>query len=506
MNFPSALLERLDLEVAIEQAVPARGEFFPGRLEAKAAQEEGAAYAAWIEAQLREGYGREAPGIVLVPRGSPGYRPVPDLPFFDRVVFEALTGLLAQELVDDLERLGLRSFFVRQEGDRRAFERLPIESESADFVIQADVASFYEYVDHARLRSEIVELTADVELADALDQLLAEAVDRQFGLPQGPRASDVLADVYLAPIDQQLDQAGIESWRYNDDFLLAGRNRQHSRLLLQELESALRERGLVLNHAKNRISDRDTYEGWVDTLTQRLQDAAIANVDPNMYSFDPETFADVEIDDLDIPAIEDLFTQAIDDEERDPYKVNPRILQQTLPILAKAESQLPLERLTELAMEWGSHARHVSLYLREFIGGEGEEAMVSKVAAVLDEQPNLVPWVRGWLLDPLTRCSRPTNREGLETKLVGWLGSEGEPWFSRGRCALVLAQRKRIWEQAEFHALFQRAVGPARADLIASVRLAEPEWSSKWLRAAGNGDPLLRKIAAWSLEGRPDVL
>ncbi len=92
---------------------------------------------------------------------------------------------------------------------------------------------------------------------------------------------------------------------------------------------------MVLNHAKNRISNKHIYEGWVDTLTQRLQDAAVANIDSNTYSFDPETFADVEIDDLDIPAIEVLFAQAMDDEQPDPYKVNPRSFSRPCPFLPR---------------------------------------------------------------------------------------------------------------------------------------------------------------------------
>jgi Reverse transcriptase (RNA-dependent DNA polymerase) len=505
MSVIADLLDRLDLPAAIQQAAPPRGEFFPSRLEAEAALAAGASYSEWIEAQMQLPYGQETPEIVWVPRADLGYRPVPYLGFQQRVLLGALTNLLAQEIVDELEWIELRSLTDPEDGSRRSFERLPIDAGSS-FIVMADVASYYEYVDHGRLGQDIVELTSDVDLAEAITELLAALIGRDFGIPQGPRPSDVLADVYLAAVDRRLARAGAESWRYNDDFLIGAKDEQQARLWLRDLEEALRQRGLVLNHQKNRVASLGIYVGWVDLLAEKLAVSAIENVDTSFYSFDPDVFAELEIDEVDLGVVESLFLRSLEGDEPDPYRVNSRILQQTLPILAKEGSQVPLEYLDELVEDWGAHSRHFSLYLRELLETDVESEMISAVGASLNKKREIAPWVKGWLLDPLARCDHQLNRRGLGAKIKDWFLSDREPWFVRGRCALVLAQRGFITDQKTFDRIFSHAPAATRADLVAAVRLAEPSWGQKWLRSLDPNDPLLIEIAKWSPEDWSSVL
>ncbi|HVD40154.1 MAG TPA: RNA-directed DNA polymerase [Solirubrobacterales bacterium] len=497
MELSPELLDRLDLSVATQRAAPAKGEFFPSRLEAEAALHDLDSYVQWVGARFRLDFEFPQAETVWVPRQRPGYRPVPHLSFLERVLFQALIDLLAQELADDIERLNLRSLAEPDEGERRAFERYPLEDNAIEFVGLADVASYYEYVDHDQLVRDIVDWTGDVDLADGIGQALTMLVGRQFGIPQGPRPSDVLADLYLSAIDRDQARRGVRAWRYNDDFLIGAAGEEHALLLLRDLETLLRGRGLVLNHEKNRFVDRETYAEWVDTLTQRLAEATIENVGLTFYGFDPEAFAAFEISDADPRAVEALFHQAMDDTEPDPYRVNVRILQQALPVLAKEYSLAPLERLEELATKWRAYARHVSLYLRELIGTDAEEEMLKAVGALLEKRDDLVPWVRGWLLDPLTRSDEAIVPDRLSQKIDEWLNGEDEPWFVRGRCALALAQRGLIPGQEAFNSIFERAPAPVRADLVAAVRLAEPRWGQEWIQALGPGEPLLQTIATW---------
>jgi hypothetical protein len=506
MELSLELLDRLNFSSAVEGAAPAKGEFFPSRLEAEAALADLDSYVKSVDAQFRASY--ESPGAetVWVPRLRPGYRPVPHLPFLERVLFQALTDLLARELSDDSERLNLRSLSEPDQGERRNFERLPLEDDEIKFVALADVASYYEYVDHDHLARDIVDWTSDVDLADGISQTLVTLVGRQFGIPQGPRPSDLLADLYLSAVDRIHARSGVKAWRYNDDFLIGAKGKEHALLLLRDLETSLRGRGLVLNHEKNRVVDRVTYEEWVDSLTQRLAEATIENIAVTFYGFDPDAFSAFEISDADPELVEKLFKQAMEDTEPDPYRVNARILQQALPVLAKEYSLAPLECLEELATDWRAHSRHVSLYLRELIGADVEEQMVKAVGVLLDERIDLVPWVRGWLLDPLVRSDQPLASDGLSAKLEGWLHSEGEPWFVRGRCALALARRGSISEQEVFNSIFERAPAPAKADLVAAVRLAEPTWGEKWRRSLGPQEPLLKTISDWEPEDWSVVL
>jgi Reverse transcriptase (RNA-dependent DNA polymerase) len=505
MELSLDLLGRMDLAVAIQRAAPAKGEFFPSRLEAEAALFDRDSYVRWVDARLRGSFEPPQAETVWVPRQRPGYRPVPHLPFFERVVYQALVDLLAQELTEDLERLNLRSLTEPDEGERRTFERLPLEEGELQYVGLADVASYYEYVDHERLARDVIEWTADVDLADGICQMLATLVGRQFGIPQGPRPSDLLADLYLSAVDRDQARRGIKAWRYNDDFLIGAGGEEQALLVLRDLETLLRGRGLVLNHEKNRLVDRFTYEEWVDTLAQRLAEATIENVGLTFYGFDPEAFAAFEISDADPRAVEALFVEAMDDSEPDPYRVNARILQQALPVLAKGHSLAPLERLGELATKWRAYSRHVSLYLRELIGTDAEEGMIKAVSGLLEEHEDLPPWVRGWLLDPLARSDQAIP-DGLSEMAGKWFFDDDEPWFVRGRSALVQARRGSIPEQQAFNSIFERGSASARADLVAAVRLAEPGWAEEWIRGLDPQEPLLQTIAGWDPGDWSDVL
>ena len=295
MRLPGEALTQLDLAGAVSAAAPARGEFFPSRLEAVAAEHDTARVVEHLEAMLLDGLALGRPEVVWVPRRGVGSRPVPDAAFVTRVVMTALSNRLVDHLSPLQDAIGLRSLAVQEEGSRRDFEQQVLDDPQAAWVALSDVASFYEYVDHEALRREILEWTGDVGLADATRDLLAELMARQFGLPQGPRASDLWADLYLNFVDRRLARLGVRAYRFNDDFLIPVASRDDGERALVLLDGTLRERGLALNHAKGRLVDGDTFAEWVHSLQKRIDEAAFAAAGGPFYEFDPERFAGVEL-------------------------------------------------------------------------------------------------------------------------------------------------------------------------------------------------------------------
>ncbi len=437
------------------------------------------------------------PEFVWVPRSGPGFRPVPYLAFGDRTVFSALVNLVGTALADDASRLGLRSLNEKEDEPRSDFERQPLDESGAPFVVLADVASCYEYVDHQLLAKDIVELTADIESAEALNGFLTRLMGREFGLPQGPRPSDVMAEIYLSTVDQELRRAGAEIWRSNDDYLLGASSGREALLLLRDLEAGLRRRGLVLNHQKSRIVERETYRMWVDALAAAIEEAQIDDAATSFYTFDPDAFIEADLEGADLGLIEALFRKVLYGDEQGPYREGDRLLQRTLPLLAAGESLLPLRHLKRLTRDWSLHTRHISLYLRELIRTHPDDVS-SSIGLVLNSKvAETVPWVRGWLLDPLARSDVALKPKALTARCENWFLSENESWFVRGRCAIVLAQRGIIPKQNRFSEVFERAPVSAKADLVAAVRIAEPIWSDEWLNATRTRHPLLRRIVNW---------
>ena len=493
MQIATDRLDALDLRAAIASAAPARGEFFPSRVEASAALHGAARLAARLKALLHDGLILGPPEVVWVPRRGVGSRPVPDAPFLTRVVMSALSDRLISQLAEVQPTLDLRSLGEHEEGARRNFEQQVLEDPNANWVALSDVASFYEYVDHAALRRDILEWTGDVALADATRDLLAEVMGRQFGLPQGPRASEVLADLYLSGVDRRLARLGLTAYRYNDDFMLAAPSHSAGEQMLAVLERTLRERGLAMNHAKGRLVSRETFGGWVEALQQKVDEARFAVAGGGFYEFDPEVFAGIELQEGDAETAVGIFEGVLAaDRSSDPYFVNDRLLQKSLPVLAAGEDLTPLRNLATLAKDWAAHSRVISLYLRSMVGTEAENSMTEAVSPLI-ARTDISPWVRGWLLDPLARSTGPLAKSLIDW-LRYWLTNPAEPWFVRGRAAIALARRTELPEHAVMGTMFENAPPQARADFLAAVLLESPAWVDDARRGWVGPDPMLRAV------------
>lgn len=80
------------------------------------------------------------------------------------------------------------------------FETAPTTA-SGDYIVRADVAGFYESVDHDILGARLITLTGKTALVDVLIDFLRQVMGAPRGLPQGLVASDVLATAYLSSVD-----------------------------------------------------------------------------------------------------------------------------------------------------------------------------------------------------------------------------------------------------------------------------------------------------------------
>jgi RNA-directed DNA polymerase len=131
------------------------------------------------------------------------------------------------------------------------------------WVAVADVSAFFQYIDHGILADELIAQTGNAELADATSRLLHFLLNRSFGLPQGYRASDLFANVYIDAAVRRLLRRGRATWRHVDDFRLGADTANDARAALDELDEALRPIGLTLNGEKSYVFDNSTYGNWI---------------------------------------------------------------------------------------------------------------------------------------------------------------------------------------------------------------------------------------------------
>ena len=494
VEFHPDVVAALDLPAALTRLESQRGGFLPSSLASRAARQAAGDFLPRFRVMLQSGIDLQPVDVVFAHRYGSGTRPVPDLSIEARLVVEALGKLLVDRLAVDADLLGLTAHIEPVPGQKLVFERRPVEEPKPAYVATADVASFYEYVDHDLLANEIVELTGDHRLAAAVQGTMSELLGRGFGLPQGPHGSDVFASLYLSRVDRRLLRAGVAMERFNDDYLLRAESVARGRRDLAALERSLRDVGLILNHEKTQVLSAEQYEHGLVAYQELLEAAAIDTIElPPGYTFDPDEFEDISFETANEGIIEAAFERALDDEEEHRFAARQRMIDSALPYLAGFENVKPLERIGDLVESWPAHIRNVNLYLRRLIGTAHEQAVVEAVVAVLRSQPLALPWVQGWLIDVLARSTK--TDESFADWLTGVAFTSSAPWFVRGRALIALAHTNVFAEQDAVGELFEAASAAARPDVIAAVQLAGTDWSDQFVATLAAGDLLLKEVA-----------
>ncbi|MCJ7525654.1 MAG: RNA-directed DNA polymerase [Candidatus Aminicenantes bacterium] len=204
------------------------------------------------------------PDRIFVPKSSGLHRPLTLLNVEDQIVLQAFANLAAKQLQkfrvplqfkvvfsNILEKSDSIFFFRSWRETYRAFQgRIKKQFEGGmKWVGDFDLAAFYDTISHELLLRTIYPRTSNSDL-NWIGMCLRTwssahaASDHAHGLPQGPLASDFLAECFLLPIDLKLQKRRGYT-RYVDDVRLFGATEDEVRIYLIELERLCRERGLI---------------------------------------------------------------------------------------------------------------------------------------------------------------------------------------------------------------------------------------------------------------------
>lgn len=205
------------------------------------------------------------PERLYTPKPSGLQRPITLLRIEDQIVLQAIANLLSKKVQPRRRPHILNTvfsnildsptsiFFLRDwRRTYRAFQR-GVEGHyraGRRWVLDFDLAAFYETVSHDLLLKTAFPRAHDSEDVQWIGDCLAiwSSADpnsaKGHGLPQGPIASDFLAEVFLLPIDEEM--VGLNGYlRYVDDIRLFGTTELELRKIAVALEVRCRERGLI---------------------------------------------------------------------------------------------------------------------------------------------------------------------------------------------------------------------------------------------------------------------
>lgn len=219
-----------------------------------------------LRARLMAGtYAPHAPFRYYLPKASGLQRPISHLVLEDLVVLHAMANLFARQVFDVRKSIEGRYVFsnylnppdspfaVRQWwiGHAEMLGRLDrLYRSGHSWVVKFDLSSFYDTISHDLLLRVIAPRGGSGELVEKAGQWLRcwtspkSGSSYSHGIPQGPVASDVLAEAFLLGIDIAMSRR-YKYTRYVDDIRVFGRSEAEIRQAMVLLDELCRERGLI---------------------------------------------------------------------------------------------------------------------------------------------------------------------------------------------------------------------------------------------------------------------
>lgn len=178
----------------------------------------------------------------------------------DRVVQQALRQVL--DPIFDPTFSAVSFGFRRGRRAHDAVTRtLEYKKEGYKHVVDADIQSFFDQIDHRVVMSLVSRRVADGRLLRLIESFLKAGIFENGvvhvpaeGTPQGGVISPLLANVVLDYLDKVLESKGLRFVRYADDFLVFTRTLQEAERALAVVQEVIQQLGLKLSSEKTKVT------------------------------------------------------------------------------------------------------------------------------------------------------------------------------------------------------------------------------------------------------------
>jgi hypothetical protein len=357
-----------------------------------------------------DSYRANFPFHIDIPKKGFTLRPV-DIPTIDdRIIYQAIADNLSPHfqpescVYSNILSLNINSTRMFIPGVdlwlrfQKEVERL---CELFPYVVETDIATYFEYIDHHRLLHRIQDLfenKIDKDILNANKVLLQRlwqkwSKGRKVGIPQVNDASSFFGNIFLDELDKWMLRRGFVFMRYVDDMRIFAKDEPSARYALAELVIQLRELGLHVGSGKTLI--RKT-----SVVLSELQDNAdrMALIDSHIKSHVAPRLEQA------ATMLEDFVGELISDTNKfndrhfrfcvnrfKQLKVNG-----VAPNIHDNVANLVLERLKTMPYETGTFVDYLSYF-------PDNEHVQKSVIEFLESDYNIYPWQEMSLLELLIR-------------------------------------------------------------------------------------------------------
>ncbi|HID70363.1 MAG TPA: group II intron reverse transcriptase/maturase [Desulfobacterales bacterium] len=196
---------------------------------------------------------------VYIPKKSGGMRPLSIPAVRDRVLQTAVSLIITPVFEAEFEECSYA--YRRGRSVKMAVEKISqLRDQGFTWVVDADIKSYFDEIDHDRLMIEVKKLITDEEII-RLIKLWLQAVIRdgeriefvKKGVPQGSPVSPLLANLYLDKFDEAMLGRNFRLIRFSDDFVILCKSKKRAEKAMEFTEQVLQSLKLRINKTKTDI-------------------------------------------------------------------------------------------------------------------------------------------------------------------------------------------------------------------------------------------------------------
>lgn len=160
-----------------------------------------------------------------------------------------------------------------------------------NFAVYIDIADFYNRIYHHTLENQLIECGLQNQVIKSIKRMLQNTTQTvSQGIPIGPHAMHLFAEMCLMPLDEKLIMKGYDYCRYSDDIIVFCNSKNEGQIVIYELAKVLDSLKLNMQRHKTKIY---TKEDFLKKCDYMLKDNPISELEEEMirtiktYSSDP---------------------------------------------------------------------------------------------------------------------------------------------------------------------------------------------------------------------------